>query len=63
MAIEPDGSRAIVGYYQVLNRPVPTADHLRLRGLDPDRTYRVSGWPDVADPLSATTSANAVATS
>ena len=51
MAIEPDGSRAVVGYYQVLNRPVPTADHLRLRGLDATRTYRVTGWPDVADPL------------
>ncbi len=33
---------AIVGYYQVLNRPVPTADHLRLRGLDPARAYRVT---------------------
>jgi len=51
MAIEPDGSRAVVGYYQVLNRPVPTADHLRLRGLDASRTYRVTGWPDVPDPL------------
>jgi len=51
MAVEPDGSRAVVGYYQVLNRPVPTADHLRLRGLDAARTYRVTGWPDVADPL------------
>jgi len=51
MAIDPDGSRAVVGYYQVLNRPVPTADRLRLRGLDPARRYRVTGWPDVADPL------------
>ena len=42
---------AVVGYYQVLNRPVPTADRLRLRGLDPARRYRVNGWPDVADPL------------
>jgi alpha-galactosidase len=51
MAIDPDGSRAVVGYYQVLNRPVPTADRLRLRGLDPARRYRVTGWPDVGDPL------------
>src|SRR3954453_2914208 len=51
MAIDHDGSRAIAGYYQVLNRPVPTADRLRLRGLDAGRRYRVTGWPDVADPL------------
>ena len=47
--VAPDRSRAVVGYYQVLNRPVPAADRLRLRGLDPARTYRVAGWPDDAD--------------
>ena len=47
MVVAPDASRAIVGFYQVLNRPVPAADRLRLRGLDPDAVYRVSGWPDV----------------
>jgi len=51
MVVAPDASRAIVGYYQVLNRPVPAADRLRLRGLDPDTVYRVSGWPDAHDPL------------
>ncbi len=51
MTVAPDASRAVVGYYQVLNRPVPTADHLRLRGLDPDATYRVSMWPNAEDPL------------
>src|SRR4029077_16775913 len=35
MAIDPDGSRAVVGYYQVLNRPVPTAARLRPPGLAP----------------------------
>ena len=35
----------------MLNRPVPPADRLRLRGLDPATVYRVSGWPDEADPL------------
>ena len=34
-----------------LFRPVPAADRLRLRGLDPDTVYRVSGWPDAHDPL------------
>jgi Alpha-galactosidase len=51
MSIAPDASRAVVGYYRVLNRPVPPADRLRLRGLDPATVYRVSGWPDEADPL------------
>src|SRR4029078_13127298 len=51
MVVAPDESRAIVGYYQVLNRPVPAADRLRLRGLDPEPVYRVSGWPDVSDRL------------
>ena len=51
MVVAPDESRAIVGYYQVLNRPVPAADRLRLRGLDPEAVYRVSGWPDAHDPL------------
>jgi hypothetical protein len=51
MVVEPDASRAIVGYYQVLNRPVPAANRLRLRGLDPGAVYRVSGWPEGDDPL------------
>jgi alpha-galactosidase len=51
MVVAPDESTAIVGYYQVLNRPVPAADRLRLRGLHPDIVYRVSGWPDAYDPL------------
>ena len=46
MVVAPDASRAVVGFYQVLNRPVPAADRLRLRGLDPDAVYRVSAWPD-----------------
>ena len=50
MVVAPDASRAIVGFYQVLKRPVPAADRLRLRGLDPDAVYRVSGWPDRRRP-------------
>ena len=34
-----------------LNRPVPPADRLRLRGLDPARVYRVSGWPADRRPI------------
>jgi alpha-galactosidase len=53
MSVAPDASRAVVGFYQVLNRPVPADDRLRLRGLDPGKVYRVSGWPDDGgvDPL------------
>jgi alpha-galactosidase len=51
MVVAPDRSRAIVGYYQVLNRPVPAPDRLRLRGLDPAAVYNVTGWPDSDDPL------------
>ena len=46
-----DQDLVLDGVDQVLNRPVPTADRLRLRGLDATRRYRVSGWPDVADAL------------
>ncbi len=49
--VAPDLSRAVVGYYQILNRPVPAADHLRLRGLDPAKVYQVSGWPAADDLL------------
>ena len=45
MVVAPDRAHAIVGFYRVLNRPVPPVDRLRLRGLDPARVYRVSGWP------------------
>ncbi len=51
MVVAPDASQAIVGFYQALNHPVPPAARLRLRGLDPDRLYRVSGWPSTEDPL------------
>ena len=62
-SVAPDASRAVVGFYQVLNRPVPADDRLRLRGLDPARVYRVSGWPDDGDPLCATTRGCVAATS
>ena len=36
MCVAPDRRRAIVGFYRILNRPVPGPDRLRLRGLDPE---------------------------
>ena len=51
MVVAPDASRAVVGLYQALNHPIPPADRLRLRGLDPERVYQVSGWPATGDPL------------
>ena len=54
MAMSPDGSAAIVGIYQILNRPTPETRRLRLRGLEPSAVYRVSGWPMSDDPMIAT---------
>jgi alpha-galactosidase len=51
MVVAPDRSRAIVGFFQALNVPVPVAERLRLRGLDPAARYQVSGWPWHDDPL------------
>jgi alpha-galactosidase len=45
MSVSDDRRRAVVGFYQVLNRPAPGPDRLRLRGLDPALDYRVSVWP------------------
>jgi len=51
MAVSPDKRRAVVGWYQVLNRPAPGPGRLRLRGLDPSLRYRVSAWPERDDGL------------
>ncbi len=45
MSVTPDRRRAVAGYYQVLSQPDAGPGRLRLRGLDPDATYRVSTWP------------------
>lgn len=45
MVSADDGSRAIVGIYQVLAKPSPEGHRVRLRGLDADATYRVTVWP------------------
>jgi alpha-galactosidase len=45
MAVASDRRTAIVAHVRILERPVPPPDRLRLRGLDPDATYRVAPWP------------------
>ena len=46
MAVDADASHAVVGWYRVLARPLPARNRLRLRGLDPAATYRVTTWLD-----------------
>ena len=43
MVVAPDGRTAIVGVYRILNRPSPENRRVRLRGLDADAVYRISG--------------------
>jgi alpha-galactosidase len=49
MVVAPDRRTAIVAHVRILERPVPPPDRLRLRGLDPSLTYRVTPWPGVTD--------------
>jgi alpha-galactosidase len=51
MSVSADRKRAVVGHYRVLNRPNPGPSRLRLRGLDPAASYRVSAWPAGKDPI------------
>ena len=46
MAVDDEGSQAVVGFYRVLARPLPVRKRIRLRGLDPAATYRVTTWMD-----------------
>jgi alpha-galactosidase len=52
MVVAGDRRRAVVGAYLTLNRPAPGVEWLRLRGLDPEATYRISTWPADAGPPS-----------
>ena len=45
MSVAEGARAAVVGHYQILSRPNPGPRMLRLRGLDPAATYRVSLWP------------------
>ncbi len=49
MTVADDRSRAIVGWYRILNHPEAAPRRLRLRGLDPAARYRVTAWPPVVD--------------
>jgi alpha-galactosidase len=51
MTVSPDSKRAVVGHYRVLNRLNRGPARLRLRGLDPKASYRVSVWPVGDDPV------------
>lgn len=51
LSVSDDRRRAVAGFYQVLNRPAPGPDRLRLRALDPALRYRVSVWPAVDDGI------------
>jgi alpha-galactosidase len=46
MVTSGDARHAIVGHYRTLARPGPARDRLRLRGLDPAATYRITCWTD-----------------
>lgn len=46
MSVSDDRAHALVGWYRVLSRPEPGPRALRLTGLDPARTYRVTVWPE-----------------
>ena len=44
-----DARSAVVGHYGILNRPNSGPQRLRLRGLDPAMSYRVSIWTSAAE--------------
>ncbi len=50
MTVSADRRRAIVAHYRLLARPVPEVNRLRLRGLDPALTYRVTPWAATPGP-------------
>ena len=49
MVVSEDRKRAIAGWYRVLNRPSPGPRRVRLRGLDPEASYRIALWPEPDD--------------
>jgi alpha-galactosidase len=53
MTVADDRRAAIAAHYRILSRPNPGPRRLRLRGLDPSATYRVTEWPAATDGESA----------
>jgi alpha-galactosidase len=49
MVASADRRQAVAAWYRVLNRPSPGPSHLRLRGLDAERRYRITLWPEPDD--------------
>lgn len=47
MVASKDGKEALAAYYQVLARPNDTTFMLKLQGLVPEASYRVSGYDEV----------------
>jgi alpha-galactosidase len=54
MTVGDDRQTALVGFYEVLNRVNIGPRRLRLRGLEPAALYRVSVWPEDAQPNTPT---------
>jgi alpha-galactosidase len=51
MCVSHDAGSALVGFYRVLSHPSIAPGLLRLRGLEPRATYRISTWPAADDPM------------
>jgi alpha-galactosidase len=49
LVVDADAKRAVAGHYQVLHHGHAGPNRLRLRGLDPAATYRVTPWPARGD--------------
>ncbi len=47
MVASENKSQAVVGYYQVLSIPNPGFKYLKLKGLDPDSDYKITGTDEV----------------
>jgi len=54
MVVDAGGSHAVAAFYRVLAQPIPVRSRLRLRGLDPDATYRVTTWLESFEAPAAT---------
>jgi alpha-galactosidase len=42
MVVSEDQTKALVGVYQILQEPNPWIERIKLRGLDPNRSYRLN---------------------